>query len=224
MAGEDEYLVVGESVPGGTTTALSLLLALGVAADGRVSSSLAGNAHPLKSRLAHQALACLPPGTAEKDPLGAVAVLGDPMQAAAAGLAAGAMASGTPVLLAGGTQMVAVAALLQRLGHATHARPGADTLGVATTRWVVEDATADAAGLMRDAVPDVPLLATELCFADPRHPLLREYERGLVKEGVGAGGAAVAATWSAGVSCRQIEERVDELYDELPTNEAVVRG
>ncbi|HZT08732.1 MAG TPA: TIGR00303 family protein, partial [Chloroflexota bacterium] len=49
QAAQSDYLVLAESVPGGTTTALALLLALGIAADGRVSSSLAGNPHALKS-------------------------------------------------------------------------------------------------------------------------------------------------------------------------------
>ena len=50
------YLVLGESVPGGTTTALALLLALGYAAEGRVSGSQAGNGHALKTRVARRAL------------------------------------------------------------------------------------------------------------------------------------------------------------------------
>ncbi|TLM98419.1 TIGR00303 family protein, partial [bacterium] len=42
------YLVIGESIPGGTTTALGILLAMGVDARGRVSSSMPQNPHDLK--------------------------------------------------------------------------------------------------------------------------------------------------------------------------------
>ena len=43
-----DYLVIGESIPGGTTTALGVLSALGVKAEGKVSSTLPENPHSLK--------------------------------------------------------------------------------------------------------------------------------------------------------------------------------
>jgi len=210
LAAQCDYLVLGESVPGGTTTALALLLALGIPADGRVSSSMAANAHGLKCQVARAALRHLRPDVASHDPLAAVATLGDPMQAAAGGIAAGALSRGCPVLLAGGTQMIAVLALLQRLGALAQSA-WAESIAVGTTRWVAEDPTADAVGLMRDLGND-PLLTTALCFADSRYPALRRYEEHLVKEGVGAGGAAVAASLAADVRCAELMERVECLY------------
>ena len=44
-----DYLVIGESIPGGTTTALGVLSALGVKAEGKVSSTLPENPHSLKA-------------------------------------------------------------------------------------------------------------------------------------------------------------------------------
>lgn len=214
LASKSEYLVVGESVPGGTTTALALLLALGVAADGRVSSSLAGNAHDLKNRVARAGLAHLHRRDGHLDPLEAVETLGDPMQPVVAGIAAAACQSGTPVLLAGGTQMVAVLALLHALGRAGRAPLPIDAIAVATTRWVTEDPTADIGGLMAE-VGQEPLLATPLSFESSAHPLLRRYEDYLVKEGVGAGGACVAAHLTEGISCEAILARVDRLYAEI---------
>jgi len=199
-------------VPGGTTTALALLLALGVAADGRVSSSLGGNAHDLKSRVARDALRHIDADAVASDPLAAVATLGDPMQAAVAGIVAGARRKGTPVLLAGGTQMIAVLALIHRLTSVGGYDLDDDSIAVATTRWVVEDPTADAVGLMRD-VGHEPLLATGLSFIASRYAGLRRYEEHLVKEGVGAGGAAVAAALAADVGCEALRERVECLYE-----------
>jgi NaMN:DMB phosphoribosyltransferase len=63
---------------------------------------------------------------------------------------------------------------------------------VGTTRWVAEDPTGDTVGLAQD-IGSVPLLATELSFATSRYPQLQAYEQGYVKEGVGAGGCAIAA-------------------------------
>jgi uncharacterized protein (TIGR00303 family) len=246
LAEQHDYLVVGESVPGGTTTALALLLALGVPADGRVSSSLGGNAHELKSRVAREALRHHDARTVASDPLAAVATLGDPMQAAVAGIALGAQQIGTPVLLAGGTQMIAVLALIRCLKSMQGDQAGGAPMAVATTRWVVEDPTADAVGLMEDvtggsaprppgsggAAPrppgrreggdgqalaglHEPLLATSLSFAASRYSGLRRYEEHLVKEGVGAGGAAIAAALAADVSCAALMERVECLYEAI---------
>lgn len=214
LAADHDCLVVSESVPGGTTTALALLLALGYAADGKVSSSLSANAHELKSRLAHEALQQLDPAQVAANPLHAVETLGDPMQAAAAGITAGCTATDTPVLLAGGTQMAAVVALLRKLRSLGSVTDFRRRVAVATTRWVVEDPTADIVSLMR-AIDVAPLLATPLSFAASRYPSLRRYEEFLVKEGVGAGGAAVVAHLIAGVTCDQLVERIETLYDGL---------
>ena len=55
IAGENlsktvDYLVVGESIPGGTTTAIAVLLAMGIDARGKVSSSMPENPHELKKK------------------------------------------------------------------------------------------------------------------------------------------------------------------------------
>ena len=218
LAADSTYLVLGESVPGGTTTALALLLALGIESDGRVSSSIAGNAHALKSEVARSALAHLVPERVARDPLAAVEVLGDPMQPVVAGIVVGAWSIGIPVLLAGGTQMVAVLALLHALARAgqapsrTPSMKGAVCVG--TTRWVTEDPTADVSGLMSDLGHD-PLIATPLSFAQSVHPQLRRYEDYLVKEGVGAGGLCVAAHLTENLASAKIAARVDTLYAEM---------
>ena len=65
---------------------------------------------------------------------------------------------------------------------------------------------------MRD-VGVQPLLASGLSFAASRYPALRRYEEHLVKEGVGAGGAAVAAALAADIGCAALLERVECLYE-----------
>ena len=51
LAKVSDYLVIGESIPGGTTTALGVLSALGVNAQGKVSSTLPENPHNLKAEV-----------------------------------------------------------------------------------------------------------------------------------------------------------------------------
>ncbi len=207
------YLVLGESVPGGTTTGLALLLALGYAAEGRVSGSQVDNAHELKTRVARTALeaARLAPGDGRADPILAASCVGDPMQPLAAGIALGAAAAGCDVLLAGGSQMLAVAALIEAL----HGPRALEKIAIGTTRWVVQDPAADVTGLARDIAPDLPVLAANLDFANSRHRALRAYEQWLVKEGVGAGGACIAALLATDESIEHLEEAIDATYDDL---------
>jgi uncharacterized protein (TIGR00303 family) len=210
---EDGRVVLGESVPGGTTTALAVLLALGYAAEGRVSGSQADNAHALKTHMALAALAAaqLRPGDARAQPLEAVSKLGDPMQPLAAGIALSVTQAGGEVLLAGGSQMLAVAALLLAI-----AGPGAlQRVAVGTTRWIVDDPAADIPGLAADISPHLPVLAVNLDFSRSRHVPLHAYEQWLVKEGVGAGGACIAALLATGQPIELLQDAIDTAYDRL---------
>src|SRR5512137_216404 len=105
LSKNSDLLVLGECVPGGTTTALCVLRALGYEAS--VSSSFVENPVSIKEEICSTALARI---SSDKitDPLDIVRYTGDPMMPVAAGM----IKSYTgPVLLAGGTQMLSVAAL-----------------------------------------------------------------------------------------------------------------
>jgi len=194
QAQPDAYLLIGECVVGGTTTALSVLTGLGVAAAGKVNSSHPTCNHAQKWEIVSAGLSRAVDQEAlaleNPDPLAVVAAVGDPMQIAAAGMAIAASRV-TGVLLAGGTQMLAVYALMQALQQHHGLAWNPEQVVVGTTRWVAEDPTGDTAGLAADL--NAPLLATPLSFATSRYVSLRAYEQGYVKEGVGAGGCAIAA-------------------------------
>jgi uncharacterized protein (TIGR00303 family) len=193
LAGENlaktaDYLVIGESIPGGTTTALGVLLAMGMDAEGKVSSSMPENPHGLKVETVRAGLAAAGEsfGSLAKKPLKAIAYVGDPMMPAFAGLVIGAAAQ-VPVLMAGGTQMSAVLAIVNALEPSVLCN-----VAIGTTRWVISDASADLKGIAAQ-IADVPILAADLDFGSSRFAGLKAYEQGVVKEGVGAGGAAIAA-------------------------------
>lgn len=203
------YLIIGECVVGGTTTALALLLGLGIAAEGRVNSS-----HPICNHAQKRlvAIAGLNRWQLQRsdDPLDLVAAIGDPMQPVAAGMAMAASRWGG-VLLAGGTQMLAVYALMQAI-HATYDCPWQpESVSVGTTRWVAEDASGDTGGLATQI--GAPLLATQLSFAKSRYWQLRAYEEGFVKEGVGAGGCAIAAHLYKGWQNSQLLTAIEQTFD-----------
>jgi uncharacterized protein (TIGR00303 family) len=183
-----DYLVVGESIPGGTTTALGVLLAMGYDAKGKVSSSMPGNPHDLKMRAVEEGLkaAEIKFGALADDPLRAVSCVGDPMMPAFAGLVLGA-AEKVPVLMAGGTQMGAVLAVVKGLNPRV-----LGNVAIGTTRWIVSDKTSDLKGIVGQ-IADVPILAADLDFNGSRFKGLQAYEAGVVKEGVGVGGSTIAA-------------------------------
>jgi uncharacterized protein (TIGR00303 family) len=187
-------LVLAECVPGGTSTALAVLRGLGIAADGLVSGSLRRSAHTLKGALVDRGLAAagLPAGAGA--PEAVLAAVGDPMQALAAGLALRAASRAVPVLLAGGSQMAAVLALALALAEPPERRLLAAHVTLATTAWVAEEAGSDLRrllGLIGERWRVSPCLqVAALRFHSCRSAALRDYERGYVKEGVGAGGLA----------------------------------
>jgi uncharacterized protein (TIGR00303 family) len=215
LVARSDCLVLAESVPGGTTTALALLCGLGIDARGMVSSSMPDNAHPLKNEVVNQALtaAGLSGRRGERPGLEIVAAIGDPMQPFVAGLALAAHRR-VPVLLAGGSQMAAVLALLVAVAEERQAPLDLDRLAIATTGWVAHDPTADLAGLVR-RVADVAVLASDLDLSASRHPPLRRYEDFLVKEGVGAGAAAIVASLGTGADEPTLIRAIEQVYEQI---------
>jgi NaMN:DMB phosphoribosyltransferase len=198
-------LLLAECVPGGTTTAQAVLSGLGLAVEGLVGSSLRDPDLSLKARLVRQGLAAAGLGLAstqgegpphDADPLAVVAAVGDPMQPVAAGLVLAAAAQRLPVLLAGGSQMAAVLALALALAPASQREGLAAQVAIGTTAWVANDPSSNLGVLLQTLERQwgvTPLgLVADLRFQAPLHPALLDYERGFVKEGVGAGGLALA--------------------------------
>ncbi len=189
IVGADSYIVIGECVVGGTTTALSLLTGLGIDALGKVNSSHPVCNHQQKAEIINQGLSKL---KLPLSPFELVAAIGDPMQIVVAGMAIAASRS-CGVLLAGGTQMLAVASLIQAIGINQNLAINTDQILVGTTSWVARDQSGDTLALA-ELITDIPLISTQLSFVNSRYPQLQVYEQGFVKEGVGAGGLAIAAS------------------------------
>lgn len=201
----DDELVLCESVPGGTTTALGLLRALGEPFG--VSSSLPTNPVDRKSAVVGAGLAAS--GLAEGEAAGAPTIafrrMGDPVHAALFGLARGGVEAGARLTLAGGTQMLAVAALLRH--------GGVDApLTIATTPFVAEDPTVDVEAAA-DAL-GLDLVVTDPGFDGTDHPAMAPYVAGEAKEGVGFGGALAVAERSD-VPMAAVRDRIAAIYEEV---------
>ena len=211
---EPAELLVAETIPGGTTTALGSLTALGERA--AVSSSLPANPIERKRRVVAEGLNAsdIDPGDAAGDPIEAVRLAGDPVLAAVAGLIVGCADAGIDVTLAGGTQLAAATALAR---HAGVDRP----LPLATTSLVADDPTADLPSLAADL--DLTLAAADPGFAEGDHPALEAYARGEAKEGVGMGGTLALAE-RAGVADAAVRERIAAVTDRLLAERAGTDG
>ena len=215
-----QYLIVSECVVAGTTTAQALLTGLGYPALGKVNSSHPSCNHGQKQQIVQSGLQRwqADPQAQSSVPFALVAAIGDPMQIAAAGVALGASAN-AGVLLAGGSQMMAVYALIQALWRSEMTtQPGSTPPGVrmenivvGTTRWVLEDASSDTVGLAE--LIQVPLLNTQLSFANSRFEQLRRFEQGYVKEGVGAGGCAISAQLYQNWSLDRLVAAIEHLLE-----------
>ncbi|MHC5932965.1 nicotinate-nucleotide--dimethylbenzimidazole phosphoribosyltransferase [Nostoc sp.] len=245
------YLIVGECVVGGTTTALAILTGLGIEAAGKVNSShpvcnhaqkwalvqaglekMMGNKEqaeinfqsPMQNRPTERSRSPKSKIQNSVDPLQLVAGVGDPMQVVVAGMAIAASRS-CGVMLAGGTQMLAVYALISAIAEAYTLSWRPEAVVVGTTRWVAEDptgATVDLAlslgkGSLTQSGRTPPLLATHLSFADSRYPQLRAYEQGFVKEGIGAGAACIAAHLSQDWQQHQLLAAIEAQLERLST-------
>ncbi|MEM9245108.1 MAG: nicotinate mononucleotide-dependent phosphoribosyltransferase CobT, partial [Cyanobacteria bacterium P01_F01_bin.153] len=192
----DGYLILSECVVGGTSTALAVLLGLGINSDGLVNSSHPQCNHQQKLHLVRQGLerAQLPNPAHPRD---VVAAVGDPMQVAVAAMALAASAH-TGVLLGGGTQMLTVYALAHRWAAWDQLNWNPEAIAIGTTRWVTADVSAKARQLPQRLIPNnpdgPPFFAADLDFSTATIPALQVYEQGFVKEGVGAGASAIAAS------------------------------
>lgn len=204
MVFDSNPIVIAESIPGGTTTALTLLRSLGY--EGMVSS--AGPVNPLSTKESIWNDVCsrlnIGIGGLKGEGIKAAAEVGDPMQIAAASFVA-AMPKDREVVLAGGTQMMAVAALIRDMGDT---RP----LLVATTKYIIDDKS----GCFEQYAKmlGVKTYAAPLDFSRSRYKGLADYENGFVKEGVGMGGAVWYAI-QKGSSIEKITKRTEELYEKM---------
>jgi uncharacterized protein (TIGR00303 family) len=206
-----DLIVIGESIPGGTTTALAVLRALGIDARFKVSSSMPENPHNLKNKIVDSAIdRAVANGIGRIiSPFEAISTFGDPMMPSVAGIASGVLSANGKVMLAGGTQMSAVVAILKRLS-----RP-LEGLYIGTTTYVTKDPSSDLSGLVRMASEKVPILSCDLHLGESSKPGLQAFAKGFVKEGVGAGGASIVAiTKSRGkITGKKLMNAVEKEYE-----------
>lgn len=201
----DDEVYIAETIPGGTTTALGLLRALGEQAT--VSSSLPENPLELKEEVVTEGLAAsdIEPGGAANEPDVALRRMADPVLATVTGLIRGLVETDTAITLAGGTQMLAAAAAARHYGVE-------GPFSLATTSFVAEDESLEF-GEAATAL-DIDTTVTDPGFEAVDHPAMDAYVAGEAKEGVGMGGALALAEQTS-LPMADVREQVVTVYDRL---------
>jgi uncharacterized protein (TIGR00303 family) len=201
LGASTDCLVIGESIPGGTTTALGVLEGLGVKA--LVSSSMPDNPTSLKTKVVKNALKRV----RSTDPFDIVAEIGDPMIPTVAGMLSTSSKT-TRVLLAGGTQMAAVLCFAKSLDFS-----GKNTV-IGTTSYIVDDKSANLVETVGQ-IFDMPILVAKLRLGQSSIPGLRSYAEGFVKEGAGAGGASIACMLKTGINSEKLLDLTEKEYQKI---------
>ncbi|MFB5620023.1 MAG: nicotinate mononucleotide-dependent phosphoribosyltransferase CobT [Nitrosopumilus sp.] len=204
MASLTDCLVIGESIPGGTTTALAVLKALGY--DAKVSSSIPNNPVELKNQIVTSALERID----SDHPYSIVAKVGDPMIPFVAGMLSSA-SNVSNVMLAGGTQMAAVLAFASKIGF------NEENTAIGTTSYIIDDNSANFTSLVKE-IADIPAISVNPGLENSQYSGLKAFSEGFAKEGVGAGGSIISSMIKTGNNSSKFLEVTEKEYHRLFTS------
>lgn len=183
---QSEYTILAETVPAGTTTAKATALALGYECESFFSSSFKNAPKDLKELVIQKALAKVTP---DMDIFEKLSCVSDNMIVFNAGFILGLQAQNHKLILAGGTQMASVLLVVNSILKTMGGEINANNLALCTTQWIAQDKNSDIKALL--TLLDFPMNAysADFNFASSRIDVLKLYDEGEAKEGVGAGGA-----------------------------------
>tara|TARA_Y100000589_G_scaffold179053_1_gene169560 strand:- start:4064 stop:5224 length:1161 start_codon:yes stop_codon:yes gene_type:complete len=187
-------ILIAESVPGGTTTAQATMEAFGLNVSNLVGSSLLHPPRELKKEIVSTGIFNAN-FKKDSDVIDIISAIGDPFQAFSMGLLIGARKSNNIVILAGGSQMVALLLLAFEYISSKDKEKFANNVFVATTGWLTSDDSLNKLLNLVAKKHNVNLFgfASNLNFNSSHIKELKDFELGYVKEGVGAGGMSLLA-------------------------------
>ena len=206
LASLTDCLIIGESVPGGTTTALAVLKALGF--DAKVSSSIPNNPVKLKNQVVDNALERI---NNSDHPYSIIAKVGDPMIPFVAGMLSSA-SDVSKVMLAGGTQMTAVLAFASKIGL------NQENTSIGTTSYITNDQSANFKNLVQK-IADIPAISVNPGLKNSQYSGLKAFSEGFAKEGVGAGGSIISSMLKTGNDSTKFLEMAEQEYQRLFTSQ-----
>ncbi len=183
------YLILGESTPSGTTTAATSALALGYDVKEDFSSSFLKVPNSVREETINASLSLVDDKMSNLEKLSQVS---DNMLLFCAGFLLEASRR-FHVVLAGGTQMAACLLIADRLKEDLLMRIKAENITLSTTAWVAKDKNSNLKHILEQLSYTPHAIYTEFSFQDAKIPVLKMYDEGEAKEGVGAGAALAFA-------------------------------
>jgi len=183
------YLILAESTPSGTTTAAATALALGYKCKGDFSSSFLHVPNNIRDETINRALSFIKD---DMDNFEKLSYVSDNMLIFCAGFLVEASRR-FHVVLAGGTQMAACLLVADKLREDVLMRVKHENITLATTQWVAEDENSNIAHILSLLSYKPHAVYTTFSFKEATIPVLKKYDEGEAKEGVGAGGALAYA-------------------------------
>jgi len=205
LAVQGDYIILGESVPAGTTTALAMALALGYDAREKFSSSFKNAPNTIRQSVIDNALSRV---NESDDLFDILSKVGDNMVIFNAGLILGLQNRDIPIVLAGGTQMACVLLVINRILQMMEGELDTSRIALCTTKWVAEDTNSDIKALLEMNDFTINAYYADFDFSLTSHPALKLYDEGEAKEGVGAGGALMYALLN-GITKEKITRKVE---------------
>lgn len=200
------YLILGESTPSGTTTAAATAAALGYECRGDFSSSFLHVPSNIREETINKALSLINDDMSNFEKL---SVVSDNMLIFCAGFLMEATRR-FHVVLAGGTQMAACLLVADKLREDVLMRVKHENITLATTQWVANDKNSDIAHILSLLSYKPHALYTTFSFKEATIPVLKKYDEGEAKEGVGAG-AALAYAYANEVNNEKLLKEIERI-------------
>ena len=204
------YLILGESTPSGTTTATATALALGYDLRDDFSSSFLNVPDDIRMQTINSALSLIDEDMNNFEKL---SIVSDNMLIFCAGFLLEATRR-FHVVLAGGTQMAACLLVADTLREDVLMRLKSENLTLATTAWVANDKNSNIKHILEQLSYTPHAIYTELSFAEAEIPVLKKYDEGEAKEGVGAG-AALAYACTNGCTNQEVVDALELIMYEM---------
>ena len=203
-----DYIILAESVPAGTTTAYATAKALGYSVDGLFSSSFKNVPNSIKEQTVKKALDLI---SIDDDIFKILGKVSDNMLIFNAGFILG-LNGRVPLILAGGTQMAGVLLIVNRILEYMQGEIDSSNLALITTKWVAKDENSNIKALLEMLSFEINGYYLDFDFSSSKNPLLRLYDKGEAKEGVGAGASLVYGVLN-GLTKEEIILRVETFFN-----------
>ena len=201
----DDYIILSESIPAGTTTANATGLALGYNCEGYFSSSYKDNPSDIKNQTIEKALKRV---DLNADIFEILSSVSDNMIIFNAGFILGSRVNNLKIVLAGGTQMAAVLLTVNSILRSMDGSMDSSNIALCTTKWINKDQNSNIKALLEQLDFSINAYASDFDFSLSAHPALKLYDQGEAKEGVGCGGALCYAAIN-GLTKEEVTKKIE---------------